>query len=230
MNDVRVGGKRTRIAWLVEAHEQKDISGGDDGASDSRERNRLPDDGPDDESNGPVDGDGSEESEPEEELPKDVQYDILKNRRRRLILQYLLEEEAPVSLGSLSEHVASVETGKEPRMLDSQERKRAYVGLYQCHLPRMDGAGVIDFNKDRGLVEFGPHAESVVAHLEDDDESHVVWPMVYLPVSLVGLGLILLTQSSLVGPTWLGPIVAAFTMLLVAVVAAVQLYGADTAD
>lgn len=229
MNHKRVEDKESLIASLGGAQEQEVISGGDGGASDARE-STPPADGSAGGAPGPADDDEADDQEEADNLPKDVQYDILKNSRRRLVLQYLLEEEAPVSLGTLSEHVASVETGKEPRMLDSQERKRAYVGLYQCHLPRMDGADVIDFNKDRGLVALGPHAESVLAHIEDDEEGDVVWPMVYLPVSLVGLGLILLTQSSLVGPAWLGPLVAALTMIAVGSVAAIQLYGGDTAD
>lgn len=218
------------VASLEGGQEQELLSGGDGETSAGTERDGQPDDAPDDGTPGPGDDDGAEDTEQADDLPKDVQYDILKNSRRRLVLRYLLEEETPVSLGTLSEHVASVETGKEPRMLDSQERKRAYVGLYQCHLPRMDGADVIDFNKDRGLVELGPHAESVIAHLEDDDESGERWPMIYLPVSLVGLGFILLTQSTLVGPTWLGPFVAALTMLSVALIAAYQLYGGDAED
>ena len=167
----------------------------------------------------------SEESQ--ETLPKDVQYDILKNRRRRLVLGYLSEEEDPASLGTLSEHVAGIENDKHPRKLDSQERKRAYVGLYQCHLPRMHDAGVIDFNKDRGVVETGPHAEQLLPHVEEDEEDDQRLVQAYLLASLSGLGLYLLTQSPLVGVGWLGPTVLGGMLLVIAGISVDQLLRQD---
>lgn len=165
-----------------------------------------------------------DESEQEEEiLPKDVQYDILKNRRRRLVLRYLLEEDNPASLGTLSEYVAGIENDKDPRKLDSQERKRAYVGLYQCHLPRMNDAGVIDFNKDRGVVETGVHAEQLLPHVEQEEDDDQRLVQAYLLSSLFGLGLYLLTQSPLLGVGWLGPAVLGGTLVVVAAISVDQL-------
>lgn len=170
-------------------------------------------------------GDAGEEQPEEEQLPKDVQFDILKNRRRRLVLRYLFESDNPVSLGTLSEHVAGIENGKDPKALDSQERKRAYVGLYQCHLPRMHDAGVIEFNKDRGLIEIGAHAHVLEPHLESDESDDVEWARVYLLTSLLGLGVYLITQSTLLGVSWLGPVVLGVTLLVVAGVSTLQLQG-----
>ncbi|MFB6358651.1 MAG: hypothetical protein ABEJ96_06540, partial [Thiohalorhabdaceae bacterium] len=52
-------------------------------------------------------------------------------------------------LGDLAEHIASIENDKPEVALSSTERKRVYVALYQCHLPKMDDIGVIDFDEDR---------------------------------------------------------------------------------
>jgi len=180
-----------------------------------------------------ADPDGSEDGgdeESAEELPKDVQFDILKNQRRRLVLNYLFDVDNPVSLGTLSEHVAGVENDKDPRALDSQERKRAYVGLYQCHLPRMHDAGVIDFNKNRGMIELGPHAEDLKPHLEQTDDEDLEWARIYLFCSLLGLGVYLITQSPLLGIGWLGSSVLGLTLAIVAVVSTVQLRGPFEAD
>lgn len=165
-------------------------------------------------------GDGDES---DDELPKEIEYDILKNERRRLVLRYLFENETPASLSTLSEHVAGVENDKDPRKLDSQERKRAYVGLYQCHLPRMDDAGVIDFNKDRGLVEKGTHAEQLEPHVLPDDEGQPAAVWAYLLGSVFGLGVYLVTQSPMLGVQWLGAPVLALTLVVIMAIAGEQL-------
>lgn len=167
---------------------------------------------------------GAAGDEPVEPLPRDVQFDILKNSRRRLVLAYLFEAGGETSLGTLSEHVASVENDKDVSLLDSQERKRAYVGLYQCHLPRMDDADVVEFNKSRGLVSLGRHAPELEEYLADDTAADADgrWSTVYLLVSLFGLGASLVAASGVLGPVTLAPAVAVVTLLAVAVVAAVH--------
>lgn len=139
-----------------------------------------------------------------EPLPKDVRFDILKNRRRRLVLRYLLDNEGPVTLGTLSEHVAAIENDKGPEALNSRERKRAYVGLYQCHLPRMDDAGVIEYDQNRGTIALGEHAEELGPHLRDTDTVAERWPRIYLLLASVGAGGYLISYSSAVSAAWLG--------------------------
>jgi hypothetical protein len=39
------------------------------------------------------------------------------------------------------------------------------VALYQCHLPKMDDADVIDFDHSRGTVERGPNADQLYVYL-----------------------------------------------------------------
>ena len=86
------------------------------------------------------------------DVAKDVVFDILKNERRRQALHFL-REHPTTDLSDLAEHVAALENDKPIRDLTSSERKRVYVGLYQCHLPKMDDAGVIDYNRSRGTIE-----------------------------------------------------------------------------
>ena len=101
-----------------------------------------------------------------ENLGLDQVFEILKNQRRRYLLQYLQEHDAPVSLSDLSEQLAAWENGKEVRAITSSERKRLYVGLYQCHLPKMDGMDIVDFNKPRGIIEPGKNIEMLFPYLD----------------------------------------------------------------
>ena len=106
------------------------------------------------------------ESEDDESPPLDLVFGILKNSRRRKVIKYLRQREERISMSDLAEHIAAVENGTTPRMLTSKQRKRVYVALYQCHLPKMDDAGVVDFNNDRGTIELGEEAVEFEAHLK----------------------------------------------------------------
>jgi hypothetical protein len=101
----------------------------------------------------------------DETLPLDLAFEILKNGRRRMVLEELGVSGGEVTLGELSETIAARENDKTVAEISSKERKRVYVGLYQAHLPKMDDAGIVQFNKDRGLISPGPHADLLARFL-----------------------------------------------------------------
>lgn len=132
-------------------------------------------------------------------LPLDEVFGILSNQRRRQVLDYMQTAEEPVTLSDLAEEIAAIENDKPVRQLSSQERKRAYVGLYQVHLPKMDGMDIVEFNKPRGLVKTGENTSIFDEYLdaEEDATGHRPWYAYYVGVS--GLSLVLLILAS-----WLG--------------------------
>lgn len=116
-----------------------------------------------------------------ERLSLDVIFEILHVSRRRDVLGYLEENDGAASLDELAEFIAAKENGIEEWELSSSQRKRVYIGLYQCHLPKMDDAGIIDYNQPRGQVELKPAAAQLYPYLyldpfedEDEDESNPV--------------------------------------------------------
>src|SRR6056297_3104084 len=115
-----------------------------------------------------------------EPLSLDLVFEVLKNERRRRVLAYLRENDDTVSLSDVAEHIAAVENEKPETALSSQERKRVYVGLYQCHLPKMDDTDVIDFDGNRGTVELGDNAEQLYPFLEAEADQRRPWPSYYL--------------------------------------------------
>lgn len=128
----------------------------------------------------------------EPELPLDVVFEILKNRRRRLALCYLHEHPGPVDIDDLSVYIAAVENDKPEREITAKERKRVYVGLYQWHLQKMADVGVIE--TDRKLnVELGPNAEEVYERMKVAEEGESLrW---YAAAAFLG--------GALVGAAWL---------------------------
>ena len=103
-------------------------------------------------------------------LPLDTVFEIIKNERRRLVLHHLEEAEGTVTIGELAERIAAFENDLDRSELNAQQRKRVYIGLYQCHLPKMDDAGVIEFNQDRGHAKLGPNADQMTPYLEAGTE------------------------------------------------------------
>jgi len=107
--------------------------------------------------------------EPVSDLPLDVTFEILKNSRRRTVLEYLREAEGTVTIGELAEHIAAIENDTTVHQLNAQQRKRVYIGLYQCHLPKMDDANVVEFNQSRGLVSSTEMAGPLYEYLDTSD-------------------------------------------------------------
>lgn len=104
-------------------------------------------------------------------LPMTDVFDVLKNERRRAVVRYLLEHGGSANLSDVAEHVAAGENDTTVRRLTSQERKRVRISLYQCHLPRMDSLGVIEFDKNRGTLALRDAVSQLRPYLELDTET-----------------------------------------------------------
>lgn len=103
-------------------------------------------------------------------LTKTDVFDVLKNERRRAVIQYLHEHGGSSDLSAIAEHIAASENDTTVQRLTSQERKRVRIALYQCHLPRMAALRVIEFDKDRGTVALREPASRVLVYLEFDPD------------------------------------------------------------
>jgi hypothetical protein len=129
------------------------------------------------------------------ELSLDTIFEILKNQRRRYVLKYLREATGTVQLNELADQVAAWENDKAVGLVSSNERKRVYVGLYQCHLTKMDDSGVIEFDQYRGTIEVRPAVERLYEYLdfgeETDEEPQPAWDRYYTGIAVGGLALAL---------------------------------------
>lgn len=142
-----------------------------------------------------------------DELPLDVIFELLKNQRRRRVLRYLEEESGTVDLGTLAEALAAKENDTSPRALSSSERKRVYIGLYQCHLPKLDDADIIEFDSDRGTITRTARTLDLQAYLDrlrlldeadsDADTDADGWPTWQFGLTLAGGGMYLFLAAFL---------------------------------
>lgn len=82
----------------------------------------------------------------------DVAFDLLADNRRRDTLACLCERPGSIPLDELAEDVAARERWSPRTEPGDEEVRTAAVSLYHSHLPKLAGAGVVDYDRDRDLV------------------------------------------------------------------------------
>lgn len=86
-------------------------------------------------------------------LAEDDLYEALSNQRRRHVIRMLAG--GAQDIDTLSKAIAAAENDCSPDDLDSQQRKRVYIGLYQVHLETLDEVDIIDWDVRSGEVAPG---------------------------------------------------------------------------
>lgn len=97
---------------------------------------------------------------------------LISTPRRRLAIDCLAEHDDPVTLSDMAEWVAAEQEHCAVADLDAQQRKRAYIPLYQNHLPKLKEAGVVEMPEGRsGPISPGPAFKQVRRTMDAIDES-----------------------------------------------------------
>ncbi len=154
----------------------------------------------------------------ESPLTTDDVFHLLQNERRRNVLKYLRETDGPVRMRDVAEQVAAWEHDTTVEGLSSDQRQRVYIPLYQSHLPKLDKAGLIEYQQNRGIVERLPLADQVDPYL-DGPTTDSAWDPNYGRATgvgallLVGAVLELPVLSVLSGIAIASIILLLFTML-----------------
>jgi hypothetical protein len=145
----------------------------------------------------------------EQELSQDEIYDILSSSRRRYVLLQLRQRETPVELTELAEELAAWENDTTVDDLSKEDRKRVYVSLYQTHVPKLNEAGLIEYDSDSGLVSLRSDATAIDSYLPDSDDGPE-WYRIYTAVAVLN-GLFF--AAVMVGVIPIGQLVASFVVV-----------------
>jgi hypothetical protein len=116
-------------------------------------------------------------------------YKMLANQRRRYTIHYLKEQDGTVPLGLLAEQVSAWEHDTSLDQITSNERKAVYTALQQRHLPKLDDAGIIEFDKRAGTVEPTDSLQKIDIYAEIVEEGEFPWSQYYLGLSMITLAL-----------------------------------------
>jgi hypothetical protein len=136
-------------------------------------------------------------SEDDGTLSRSEIHDVLRNERRRLVLERLWADGSE-TVRELSEHIAAVEAGEDPP--PRNVRQSVYVSLHQTHLPKLDDLGIVVYDDDAKEVTISARAADLERYTprgEDDDDRP--WPEIQAVVS--GVGLLVAVAAFAVGPT-----------------------------
>ncbi len=158
-------------------------------------------------------------------LSQDTVFDLLSSPRRRYVLHHLRSESAEIELTTLADHVAAWEYDTTIEALSEQQRKRAYVSLYQTHVPKLEEAGIVTYDNDSGTVELTPTSQTIEKYLPAEDGPEVPWELVYPSMTVVcvllfAVGTIEIGPFSLVSVTAVGVVI----LLAFAITSLLHLY------
>lgn len=143
------------------------------------------------------------------ELSLDDIFELLKNRRRREVIDYLRRsDDGKATLDELAEYIAARENDIEIAQLSSDQRKRVYIGLYQCHLPKMDELGIVEFEKNRGTIQLLDTVSQLEPYIDRVDSKTTDSPPT-VEIAVTGLVILLLGPAAVgIGPMATLPAIA----------------------
>ncbi|HKL29078.1 MAG TPA: ArsR family transcriptional regulator [Natrialbaceae archaeon] len=100
---------------------------------------------------------------------------LLKNRRRRAVIEHLLEAGGQAQFDDLVLAIAAREKEKNVEEITYKERKSVHTSLYQSHLPKLQDAGVVEYDRRSGSVILTDVIDTIRPYLDvgetDDGES-----------------------------------------------------------
>lgn len=146
-------------------------------------------------------------------------FEVLRNFRRRHTITYLRKQRSTISMEQLTRQIAAIENDMDPEDVTPTQYKRVYTGLYQCHLPKLDNLGVVEFDSANRTVQLGPSVAAVIPYISDGvTRMRKAILATAMGVSLVtGLWLLNVDPVSIIPEAFLG-IVVIGTLLTLSVV------------
>ena len=118
-------------------------------------------------------------------LSEDLAFTLLSNPRRRFVISYLSHQGSPIGIHELAEQIAAWENETSVDELTREDRKKAYISLYQTHIPKLEDAGIVTYDEDERLVALTGEADEVTRYMTERPETDR-WLRYYLAVGVVG--------------------------------------------
>ena len=178
-------------------------------------------------------GDAGRAAEGEALEPTEI-HDVLRNDRRRLVLEELFDTEEGGTVRELAEYIASVEAEESPP--PRNVRQSVYVSLHQTHLPKLDELGIVSYDGDTKEVSLDDNADAVAVYLDvdrgeepgDREAGGRALEPVYIGVGLVGIAALLANQLGVPGVSAVsGSLVGTPFLVMVVALAAYRLVRVD---
>ncbi|GAA0549433.1 hypothetical protein ABNG02_07740 [Halorubrum ejinorense] len=122
-------------------------------------------------------------------LPAEQVYAILANERRRHAIEQLRLTGGTVSVNELSTLVARHETGESPP--PKRSRESVYTSLVQTHLPKLEAAGVVTYDRGSRTIELSRRARDLGLYTEVLAPGGATWSEIYRALAVASLLVVL---------------------------------------
>lgn len=110
---------------------------------------------------------------------------ILGNSRRKAVIEILTDIGGEASVQEVVRRITLLETEEPSR----KNRKSVYTSLTQNHLPKLSGAGLIEFNETEGVLRLHELPPEYKYHIEAVQKNDVPWCLVYLAISTFSMAI-----------------------------------------
>jgi predicted transcriptional regulator len=158
-------------------------------------------------------GEGEGDDGAEATLSRSEIHDVLRNERRRLVLERLWADGSE-TVRELSEQIGAVEAGETPP--PRNVRQSVYVSLHQTHLPKLDDLGIVVYDDDAKEVSLAARAADLERYTPRGADDDAVRPWSELQLAAAGVGLVAVGVAF---PTGSGVALVVAALALVAVAA-----------
>lgn len=97
-----------------------------------------------------------------EPVPRDLLSEVVADEERCEAIEYLVMQTGAVTLDDLAGFIATTPVSAEG---PSQSQEQTMIQFHHIHLPKMDDAGLLDYDSDNHLIEPTEKLDLVVQRL-----------------------------------------------------------------
>lgn len=95
----------------------------------------------------------------------DTVLELCRHERRRTIIEALVEQQRPIPMNDLAEMVVEREHHSPVTEVADEAVTRIEISLHHVHLPKVEAAGVVEYDSKAGLVEPTAQFDKAETHL-----------------------------------------------------------------
>lgn len=121
-------------------------------------------------------------------------HDLLRNERRRQVIEYMQQTVGSTTLREVAEVIAAHESNSSPPPTDV--RQSVYNSLHQTHLPKLDRQGVITYDTNRKTIRLNDTARPVAAYMGVIAPFGITWSGMYRVLGTSSLCIVLASLLS----------------------------------
>ncbi|MCG1004478.1 MULTISPECIES: hypothetical protein [Halobacterium] len=125
-------------------------------------------------------------------LPEADIHDVLRNERRRMVIELLGDAGEPVTVRELSEAIAARETGEDPPPRDV--RQSVYISLQQTHVPKLAKLGIASYDEQTKELRPAENAPTVGVYMEVVPKYGLSYAEYYAALGVLGALLVVAAE------------------------------------